>query len=112
MPHKSIKDVRRTMQLWGNFWASQESLQGYASKSNIQALKETLDVGCAAQGTLHLYSHLADNMYVPPHIEEIDEAIKHLTQNQRLSISQKYIKRKKVKGKIIDDAERMLLVLL
>jgi len=90
---RTIKDVRFELKQWGNFWAHQEVGQGYASKSNIQAIKETLDVGCASTSDLHLFSHRSESIYVPPHIARIDSDLERLSHECRTAIRQRYVNR-------------------
>ena len=54
---RTIKEVRFELKQWGDFWARQELGQGYSSKSNVQAIKEACQVGCASSSDLHLFSH-------------------------------------------------------
>jgi hypothetical protein len=114
---RTIKDVKYELKLWGNFWARQEEGQGYANKSNVQAIKEACEVGCAGSSTLHLFSHRSDSINVPDYIESIDRRMEKLTSKCKTAIRQRYINR----GKIlyfadarsflfwIDKAERELL---
>lgn len=88
---RTIKDVRSDLKVWGDFWARQEEGQGYASKSNVQALKETLMIGCAIQGTSHLVSHLADSIHVPTFVASIDREISGLRKECKVALRQKYI---------------------
>lgn len=88
---RTIKDVRSDLKVWGDFWARQDEGQGYASKSNVQALKETLMIGCAIQGTSHLVSHLADSIHVPNFVAELDKEIYCLSKECKVSLRQKYI---------------------
>ena len=65
--------------------------QGYASKSNVEALRETLQIGCSIQGTAHLVSHLADNIRVPDFIEDLDREISSLSQECKVALRLRYI---------------------
>ncbi len=76
---RTIKDVQYDLRLWGNFWAGQEEGQGYSNKSNVQAIKEACEVGCASSSTLHLFSNKADSIHVPKHIESIDNSLENLS---------------------------------
>jgi hypothetical protein len=87
---RTIKDVQSELKQWGNFWARQEAGQGFSSKSNVQAIKETCEVGCASSSTLHLYSS-ADSIHVPDYIEVIDNSLEKLSRNCRAAIRQCYV---------------------
>ncbi len=88
---RKIHDVRSDLKYWGAFWARQEQGQGYASKSNIEALRETLQRGCAVVGTAYLVNHLADNIKVPDEIAKIDHMVEQLKQKHRVAIRCFYI---------------------
>jgi hypothetical protein len=94
---RDIKEVRYELMQWGSFWARQEEGKGWSSKSNIQQLRETLQTGCSIQGTGHLVNHCSDSIYVPKHIEIIDEAIAILHPKCKVAIRQRYIN----KGRIL-----------
>ena len=112
LQHKTIKDVKKTLKVWGEFWASKEVTQGFASKSNIVSLKEKLDLGCSVSGSSHLLSNLADSIYVPEHINNTDEAIKHLGIKHKQALTQKYIKKNKPEPFWIAQAENRLIGLI
>jgi len=90
---RTINDVRFELKQWGNFWARQESGQGYSSKSNVQAIKEACEIGCASSSDLHLFSHRADSIYVPLHIETIDLALERLSRKCIAALRQRYVNR-------------------
>ena len=94
---RTIKDVRFELKQWGDFWARQELGQGYSSKSNVQAIKEACLVGCASSSDLHLFSHRADSIYVPAHIEMIDHDLERLSPRCITAIRQRYVS----KGRIL-----------
>jgi hypothetical protein len=75
---ENIKDVRLQLKTWGKFWSRQCEGQGFSSKSNVQSVKESCDVGCASTSTLHLFSGLSDNIMVPGDIKLIDDMISKL----------------------------------
>jgi hypothetical protein len=79
-----------------NFWACQEEGQGYSSKSNVQAIKEACQIGCASSSTLHLFNNRADSIHVPKHIESIDNSLVNLSQQCKIALCQGYIKRGKI----------------
>ena len=114
---KTLNEVRLELSHWGNFWYNQEQGQGYASKSNIQTLRETLQVGCAIQGTSHLINNRADSINVPDYILEIGNKVDRLKPDYIKAIRQRYVIGKgvylftniKVFLKLIDKAEIALL---
>jgi len=93
---RTIKDVRFELKQWGNFWCRQEVGQGYASKSNVDQLRETLETGCSIQGTGHLVNG-SDSIFVPEHIATTDKLLELLPQKCKIAVRQRYIN----KGKII-----------
>ena len=94
---RTIKDVRLELKKWGNFWARQEEGTGYSSKSNVQAIKEACQVGCASSSDLHLFSHRADSIFVPAHIEVIGHNLERLAPRCITAVRQRYVK----KGQIL-----------
>ena len=94
---RTIKDVRFELKQWGDFWARQEEGQGYSSKSNVQAIKEACQVGCASSSDLHLFSHRADSIFVPAHIEVIDHDLERLGLLCIKALRQRYVN----KGQIL-----------
>lgn len=93
---RTIKNVRFELQQWGDFWSRQEIGQGYASKSNVDQLRETLETGCSIQGTGHLVNS-ADNIFVPNHIAVTDLLLEVLPPKCKIAIRQRYIN----KGQIL-----------
>ena len=94
---RTIKDVRSELKQWGDFWVRQEEGQGYSSKSNVQAIKEACEVGSASSSDLHLFSHRADSIFVPAHIEVIDSNLEKLSSRCITAIRQRYVN----KGQIL-----------
>lgn len=90
---RTIKDVQFELKQWGSFWAQQEEGQGYASKSNVQAIKEACEVGCASSSTLHLFSHRSESIHVPDYIQYTDDRILLLEPQCKTAIRQRYINR-------------------
>ncbi len=90
---RTIKDVQFDLKQWGIFWARQEEGQGYSSKSNVQAIKEACEVGCASSSTLHLFNSSADSIHVPEHIERIDNSLESLSHQCKIALRQRYINR-------------------
>jgi len=93
---RTIRDVQSELKQWGNFWARQEEGQGFSSKSNVQAIKEACEAGCASSSTLHLFSG-SDSIHVPDYIEVIDNSLKKLSHQCKTAIRQRYIN----KGQIL-----------
>ena len=114
---KTINEVRQELIIWGEFWYHQEKGQGYASKSNVQMLRETLETGCTIKGTSHLINHRADSINVPEYILEIGNKIDRLKPDYIKAIRQRYVIGKgvylftnnKIFIKLIDKAEIALL---
>jgi hypothetical protein len=94
---RQIRDVQSELRQWGDFWARQEEGQGYSSKSNVQAIKDACEVGCASTSTLHLFSNSSDSIHVPTHIDLIDNSLKRLSHKCKTAIRQRYIN----KGRIL-----------
>ena len=88
---RTIKDVRFELKQWGDFWAHQELGQGFSSKSNVQAIKEACQVGSASSSDLHLFSHRADSIFVPAHIEVIDRDLERLSPECITALRQRYV---------------------
>ena len=99
---RTIKDVRFELKQWGDFWARQELGQGYSSKSNVQAIKEACQVGCASSSDLHLFSHRADSIFVPAHIEVIDHDLERLSSRCITALRQRYVN----KGQVLYFADK------
>ncbi|MEM7421718.1 MAG: hypothetical protein AAF364_18650 [Pseudomonadota bacterium] len=112
MPLKTIKQVRGDLRAWGNFWAKAELGQGYARQSVTARICEIMRTQVQISSDLHLFSHQADNFYVPPHIDEIGKAIDRLSLSCRTAIKDKYIKRKVRDDYYIREAENTLIAFL
>ena len=89
--------MRFELKQWGDFWVRQEQGQGYSSKSNVQAVKEACQVGCASSSYLHLFSYRADSIFVPAHIEVIDYDLERLSHRCIIALRQRYVN----KGQIL-----------
>jgi hypothetical protein len=94
---RAIKDVQHELKLWGRFWAKQEEGQGFSSKSNVQAIKEACEVGCASSSTLNLFSHRSDSILVPDYIESIDGRLSILDHRFKTAIRQRYINKGQIR---------------
>lgn len=88
----TINDLRSELKAWGKFWAAKETLQGYASKSVTARCCEVLQTGIWASSDRHLFSHHADNIYVPWYIKRVDVAVVTLPVPQRAAVTKRYIK--------------------
>jgi len=114
---RTINEVRQELRLWGNFWSNKKKGQGYASKSNLQSLSETLQIGCAIQGTSYLVNHCSDSIHVPEHVNQIGVAIDKLKPEYIKAIRQRYVvskgvflfNNKKLFLRVIDKAEVALM---
>ena len=117
---KSVQQVQRDLVTWGKFWHRKEQGAGYASKSVTGRLCETLETGIFSSGTAIQESDRADSIYVPPHIEHIDDSLKYLTLNERKWLRKKYVRQYNDNFKVairytnifIDRAENRLCGLL
>jgi len=105
----NAKELDKLLQSWGKFWASRESLQGYASTSVTERCCQVLKTGIWASSDKYLFSHHADQVFVPDWVNHIDSQIAVLqdvslerrlisTTIQKAAITQRYIKLQKVKG--------------
>ncbi len=94
--------MRFELKQWGDFWARQELGQGYSSKSNVQAIKEACEIGCASASDLHLFSHRADRLFVPAHIQRIDRDLEKLSPRCITALRQRYVN----KGRILYFADK------
>jgi hypothetical protein len=112
MSLKTIKQVRKDLEFWGLFWQEKQLGSGYASTSVTARICETLQTEVFISSDLHLFSHSADAMYVPPHIKIIDEAVSFLSKECRKAIMDKYIKCKNRTDYYLIEAENKLIGLL
>ena len=103
---RTIKDVRFELKQWGNFWARQEEGRGYSSKSNVQAIKEACQVGCASSSDLHLFSHRADSIFVPANIQLIDHELERLSRKCITALRQRYVN----KGQILYFTDKQIFL--
>ncbi|MCB5226216.1 hypothetical protein JAO78_005240 [Alishewanella sp. 16-MA] len=101
----NAKELDRLLQDWGKFWASREALQGYASTSVTERCCEVMRTGIWASSDKHLFSHQADQVFVPSWVRDIDKCVQQLTeQDHRMIINRRYVKMVKLKR-----SERVLL---
>lgn len=112
MSHKTIKEVRSDLKLWGYFWREKELGAGFASTSVTARICETLQTEVYISSDLHLFSHSADAIYVPDHIEVIGNAVNQLTHKCRKAVRDKYISKKERSDYYIAEAENKLIALL
>ncbi len=90
---KTIKQIRRELRSWGQYWARMEQSEGYARKSNVDRLKEVCELGAWISSDLHLFSQAIE---VPSHLKDIDNIVSRLSESAKLAMTGKYIKRKSV----------------
>lgn len=109
MKHTTIKQVRKSLAMWGLFWARQEMGSGFGSKSTTARICETLQTEVYTSSSLYQFSHLSDNMHEPEHIKEIGDAIAKLSSKCRQAISNKYIKGDEINNYYTIEAENSLL---
>lgn len=101
----NIRELRGELKAWGRFWAEKETLQGYASNSVTARCCEVLKTGIWASSDKYLFSHHADNIYVPWHIARIDHALLNLPNPQKAVITKRYIKQTQ-----LNSTERLALL--
>lgn len=101
----NIKQVRKELIYWGRFWASRESLQGYASTSVTERCCEVLKTGIWASSDKHLFNHQSDNIFVPQCFKALDSIVFTLPVPQRAAINRRYIKLAK-----LTNTERIALI--
>lgn len=105
----NVKELDKLLKNWGAFWASREALQGYASTSVTERCCQVLRTGIWASSDKHLFSHQADQVFVPDWVKHIDTQISELqdvtlqrrfisTAIQKAAITQRYIKHQQVRG--------------
>lgn len=105
----NVKELDKLLKNWGAFWASREALQGYASTSVTERCCQVLRTGIWASSDKHLFSHQADQVFVPDWVRHIDTQISDLqdvtlqrrfisTAIQKAAITQRYIKHQPVRG--------------
>lgn len=92
----NITEVESRLKQWGIFWADKHLGDGYASTSMTEQCIKILRTGIYSQGTSHLFNSMADNIFVPDHIKEIDEAAELLSPEEKRYINEKYIKKRKI----------------
>lgn len=88
----NVKELDKLLQSWGRFWSARESLQGYASTSVTERCCQVMRTGIWASSDKHLFSHQADQVYVPEWVKDIDRCVEQLPTPQRLVINRRYIK--------------------
>lgn len=94
----NIEQMKDQLSCWGKFWAEKESLQGFASKSQVQRCTEVLRTGIWASSDKFLFNHRADSIYVPDWVAKIDKAVEQLKPDQKAIINKRYIKNIKLRG--------------
>ncbi|BDM64563.1 hypothetical protein NFHSH190041_20150 [Shewanella sp. NFH-SH190041] len=80
---RTIKEVRRELRAWGNYWRWQEMGQGYAKRSACDKLGEVM-----TNSDAHLFD---DDFDAPEHIRAIDKEIQRLCEQCRRAVRVRYI---------------------
>lgn len=120
-----IKKLRKELKVWGGFWRNHESVGGYASKSNVESLREVCELGGWCSSDLHLFDS-ASSIQAPEHIQITTALIDRLKAPYKIAIMAWYTKRlrgdefvsyTKVKSKrdgelLLMHAENALLVMV
>lgn len=89
---KNVRQLRFWLKQWGLFWARQESLPGYARKSNVEKIKAVCELGGFSSSTLHLHNSGADFICVPDNLVWLDNAIAQLSVTERTVLVARYVK--------------------
>ena len=84
-----IRKLRKELLRWGRFWHKQEQIGGYASRSNIDRLKEACEVGGWISSDLHLFEG-SSQIKVPDEIASTTKLIERLKLPYRLALIGKY----------------------
>lgn len=102
----NLKELNTLLISWGLFWSSRESLQGYASTSVTERCCQVMRTGIWASSDKHLFSHQADQVYVPGWIKDVDGCVQQLEkQEHKIIINRRYIKNAR-----LNKAEKQLLL--
>lgn len=88
---KNLKQIRYNLSCWGKFWAKQQTLSGYASKSNVEKLREVCELGGWSHSSV---AGLSDSIFIPEDIAFIGKQVDKLGQKEKLVLIGKYIKKK------------------
>ncbi|QPB82809.1 hypothetical protein CWC22_007280 [Pseudoalteromonas rubra] len=88
----NLKNLRKELRAWGRYWASKETVGGYASKSNVERLRECCELGGVFSSDAHLFSHGSQGIKVPEHIEDMTKKVNQLSDNYRKVITGRYVK--------------------
>lgn len=107
---KTIKETRKLLARWGTYWSKQEFGQGYSNKSSTQKLRETLELGCSTSSSYS--SQQSDLIYEPEDLKQVSEALEQLKPEFLGAVVKKYIKKEKVQGFYIMEAERTIMMML
>ncbi|MCC5451682.1 hypothetical protein LMJ53_08080 [Rheinheimera sp. UJ51] len=108
----NIKDLRRLLFDWGNYWAKMERPLGYSRVSITAALAESARTGIWTTAKDRGQLHMADNLKTPSWVLELDEIMNKLSPDERRAINLRYIKKAKLckdKSKIVLSAEVHIL---
>lgn len=88
-----IKDVRRLLQDWGNYWAKMETPMGFCRVSITAALTESAKTGIWAAGERKGSTSSSDHIRPPGWVIQIDKVADTLPIEQRRALNIRYIKR-------------------
>lgn len=108
----TVKEIRKTLKQWGNFWYQRRFGPGFTSTSATHKLCEQLKTGVQGDGSQAQFNRTADNVFVPQHIEKVDDAIEKLSVKCRLALVNKYINKSQDGGYFEREAELHLMKLL
>ncbi|WP_100913555.1 hypothetical protein [Pseudoalteromonas spongiae] len=87
-----IKKLRKELKVWGVFWRNHESVGGYASKSNVDRIREVCELGGWCSSDLHLFDS-ASSIHAPEHIQITTALIDRLKTPYKIAIMAWYTKR-------------------
>ena len=80
---KTVKQVRKELRAWGNYWRWQEMGQGYAKRSACDKLGEVL-----TNSDAHLYGNEFD---APEHVLMVNAQVQRLSHDCRRALRAKYV---------------------
>ncbi|MCY7295112.1 hypothetical protein [Alteromonas sp. a30] len=107
-----IKELRRALKEWGRFWSSRRLGPGFSATSSTHRLCDQLKTGVQQEAAQQFFNRQADAVFVPEHIEKMDNAIEKLSTQCRLAVVNKYVHQKKETGYYQREAELALMRLL
>lgn len=89
---KNVRQLRFWLKQWGQFWARQEQLPGFAKKSNVEKIKEVCELGGFSSSSLHLHNNGSAFIKVPDNLVWLDSAIAKLNTTERTVLVARYVK--------------------